>query len=473
MLKSGQQKSFKKAKCWLFCLFIDIMYKEMSDRMIKNFKDVRVGYIPDCEVEIDNKRYLIHGVIDHEDIEVDTNGKYPTLNKVITPSPHRINNGCPFQQECGGCQFQHIDYAYEIELKNKFLNELFSPFKIKEPIAIVPMYDNLNYRNKCQMTYKLSKTKRVVCGLYEDYSHRIVTVTNCMLQAKQANTIITELNKVLTKHKIQPYDEKTRTGTLRHVFVRYGFNSKQVMLVLVTNGEIFPGRNNVLKDLKKQELGITTIVQNYNPRETSIVMGEREKILYGPGYIYEFVGNYKFKISSKSFFQINTMGMKILYDLALKKAGIEKTDIVIDAYCGVGTISVFAAKYAKKVIGVELNNQAVIDARINARINNINNIEFISDDATNFMTHLAKDRVNIDVVIMDPPREGSTKQFINAIGHLKPRKVIYISCDPRTLKRDLYLFGENEYYITTMDAVDMFPRTQHVESVVLMSRVEK
>jgi len=436
--------------------------------MLKQFKNVSVGYVPDAEVEINNKKYLIHGVIDKEDIEVDTDGKYPSLKRVITPSPERIKNGCPFQNECGGCQFQHINYDYEIKLKNEFLNDLFKPFKLKNKIEIVPSFDNLHYRNKCQMTYKLSKTKRVVCGLYEEYSHNLVTVTDCMLQAKKANEIIKELNRVLTKHKIMPYDEKTRRGTIRHVYIRYGFNSKEAMLTIVTNGEMFPGRNNVIKDLDKEKLGIKTIVQNYNSRDTSIVMGDREKVLYGPGFIYENVGDYKFKISSKSFFQINTIGMKKLYDLALKKAEITKNDIVIDAYCGVGTISIFASKYAKKVIGVELNKQAIVDAKINAKINNINNIDFLADDATNFMTHLAKDRTHIDVVLMDPPRDGSTKQFINAIGHLKPRKVVYISCDPRTLKRDLYLFFENDYVLKSIDAVDMFPRTLHTEAIAVL-----
>ena len=193
----------------------------------------------------------------------------------------------------------------------------------------------------------------------------------------------------------------------------------------------------------------------------------------GPGYIYEMVGDFKFKISSRSFFQVNTVGMKKLYDLALSKSGITKNDIVIDAYCGVGTISIFASKYAKEVIGVELNKDAIKDANINAKLNKITNIEFIADDATNFMTHLAQARTKIDVVIMDPPRDGSTKQFINAIGYLKPRSVIYISCDSRSLKRDLYTFFDNDYSIKSIDAVDMFARTMHMETVCLLTCNEK
>ena len=437
--------------------------------MLKEFKNVKVGYIPDCEVEINNKKYLIHGVIDGENIIVDTNGNYPKLMEVTNPSIHRIKNGCPYQNECGGCQFQHISYEYELEKKSEYINDLFKSFKLKNKISIISMENPLNYRNKCQMTYKLSKTKKVVCGFYEEYSHKLVTVSDCMLQAEKANEIIKAVNIALSKHKIMPYDEKTRKGIIRHIYVRYGINSKEAMLVLVTNGEMFPGRNNVLKDIPKEKLGIKTIVQNYNKRDTSIVLGESEKILYGPGYIYENVGEYKFKISPKSFFQVNTIGMKKLYDLALSKANIKKTDIVIDAYCGVGTISIFAAKYAKKVIGVELNKEAIKDAKINAKMNNISNIDFISDDATNFMTNLAKNRTQIDIVIMDPPRDGSTKQFINAIKYLNPRKVVYISCEPRTLKRDLYQFFENDYELKSIDCVDMFAKTLHVESVVTLS----
>ncbi len=441
--------------------------------MVKEFKNVHVSYIPDCEVEINNKKFLIHGVIDHEDILVETEGKYPVLKKVTKPSKERITDGCPHQNECGGCQFQHVNYEYEIAKKEEFLNDLFKGLHLKDKIKVYPMFEYLHYRNKCQMTYKLSKSKKVVCGLYEEYSHNLVTVNECMLQADKANAVIQELNRVLTKHKIMPYDEKSRTGVLRHIYVRHGFNSKETMLVIVTNGEMFPGRNNVIKDLKKEELGIKTIVQNFNARDTSIVLGDKEKVLYGPGYIYEYVGEYKFKISAKSFFQINTLGMKKLYDLALKKAELSKNDIVIDAYCGVGTISIFASKYAKKVIGVELNKQAIQDAKINAKLNNITNIDFLADDATNFMTHLAKEKNHIDVVIMDPPRDGSTKQFINAIGYLKPKKVIYVSCDPNTLKRDLYQFFDNDYVVKSIDAVDMFPRTVHIESVCLLQQSNK
>lgn len=435
--------------------------------MLKEFQNVKVNYEADALVEIKNKTYKIHNCIEGEDVLVETEGKYPSLAKILKPSPYRILNGCPYQKECGGCQFMHMSYEYEIEQKKKFLNSLFQGIKNIPEIEVISTYEAHHYRNKSQMTYKLSKTKKVVCGFYEEYSHRLITVEDCMLQSKASNKIIKELNQVLSKHKIRPYDEATRTGVLRHVLIRYGFQTKELMLVLVTNGEIFPGRGNVIKDLLKLNLNITTIVQNYNARDTSIVLGDKNKVLYGPGFIYELVGEYKFKISPNSFFQVNSLGMKKLYSLAINQTQIKKTDIVIDAYCGVGTISIFASKYAKEVIGVELNKYAVIDANMNAKINQIKNVSFVCDDATNYITNAAKNRVKLDCLIMDPPRDGSTPQFINAIGYLKPRTVIYISCNPLTLKRDLNLFKEF-YQIKSILGYDNFPRTKHIEVITLL-----
>lgn len=436
--------------------------------MIKKFSHVSVDYGADAIVEIKNKEYKIHGCIEGEDILVETEGKYPSLSQVINSSPHRINDGCPYQKECGGCQFMHMDYAYEVEQKKKYLNQLFQHIQNIPEIEVLSTFEPYYYRNKSQMTYKLSKTKKIVCGFYEEYSHRLVTVSNCMLQSKASNKMIEEVNKILSKHKIKPYDEKNHEGVLRHVLVRYGFQTKEIMLIFVTNGEMFPGRNNVIKDILKSNLNITTIVQNYNARDTSIVLGDRNKVLYGLGFIYEKVSDYKFKISPNSFFQVNSLGMKKLYHCALEKANIQKNDIVLDAYCGVGTISIFASKYAKEVIGVELNKQAIQDAKINAKINAVANVNFVCDDATNFITNAAKNKMKIDILILDPPREGSTKQFIHAVGFLKPRKVIYISCDPNTLKRDLYLFAENEYIVQEITGVDMFARTKHIEVITLL-----
>ncbi|MDE5566270.1 MAG: 23S rRNA (uracil(1939)-C(5))-methyltransferase RlmD [Anaeroplasmataceae bacterium] len=436
--------------------------------MLKEFKNVHVNYEADAIVEINQKKYKIHDCIEGEDILVETEGKYPSLAKILKASPQRVYDGCPYQKECGGCQFMHINYDYELKLKEEYLKDLFKSFTGIPEIKVIPSFLETHYRNKSQMTYKLSKQKKVVCGFYEEYSHRIVPVQNCMLQSQASNKVIEVLNQILSKHKITPYDEKTGRGVIRHVFVRYAYQTKELMLIIVTNGEMFPGRNNVVKDLINSNLKIKTIVQNFNARNTSIVLGDRSKVLYGPGFIYEKVGDYTFKISPNSFFQVNSLGMNKLYQLAIESAKITKNDLVLDAYCGVGTISIFASKYAKEVIGVELNKHAVLDAKINAKNNHIENINFICDDATNYITNSAKNRAQFDVLILDPPREGSTKQFINAVGYLKPKRVVYISCNPETLKRDLYLFSDNGYKIKSIVGVDMFSKTKHIEVITLL-----
>ena len=230
------------------------------------------------------------------------------------------------------------------------------------------------------------------------------------------------------------------------------------------------GRKNVVDAIIKANLGITTIVQNYNSRDTSIVLGDRERVLYGPGFIYDYINDIKFKLSSKSFYQVNPRGMNELYNLIIKKSGIKKTDIVMDAYSGVGTIGILLSKYAKEVISVELNRDAHHDAIINAKINNIKNVKFFNDDSTKFIKSMVDENAKIDVLVLDPPRDGSTKEFIDMVGKLKPRSVIYVSCEPTSLKRDLFEFTKNNYKVVSISPVDMFPRTFNLETVCLLNR---
>ena len=232
---------------------------------------------------------------------------------------------------------------------------------------------------------------------------------------------------------------------------------------------MFPRIKNVINDILKQNLGITTIVQNYNDRDTSIVMGDRERVLYGPGFIYDKIDEFKFKLSSRSFYQVNPKGMLKLYKKAIDALDIKKTDIVLDAYSGVGTIGILMSKMAREVYSVELNKDAYKDAIINAKLNNVKNIKFFNEDSTRFIQNLAKNRVKIDLLVLDPPREGSTKEFINAVGALKPKKVVYVSCEPKSLQRDLYDFTKNDYKIISIDSVDMFPRTSNLETVCCLS----
>lgn len=400
------------------------------------------------------------------------NGKYTNLHllDIKKVSPDRCEPKCPVYKECGGCQFLHTTYEHELKIKTDYMKDLFKTSRSVKIADVIPMDNPYSYRDKCQMTYKLSKSKKVVCGFYEERSHKIVPVNNCMIQSDKATAIIDGINKALTKNKIEPYDEKTGRGVVRHVVIRIGEYTNEIMVSLVTNGEMFPGRKNVINDILKQNLGITTIVQNYNDRDTSIVMGDRERVLYGPGFIYDKIDEFKFKLSSRSFYQVNPKGMLKLYKKAIDALDIKKTDIVLDAYSGVGTIGILMSKMAREVYSVELNKDAYKDAIINAKLNNVKNIKFFNEDSTRFIQNLAKNRVKIDLLVLDPPREGSTKEFINAVGALKPKKVVYVSCEPKSLQRDLYDFTKNDYKIVSIDSVDMFPRTSNLETVCLLNR---
>ena len=446
-----------------------------KSRNIKQFeiKATKQAYNGNGIVKYIDKEYEIPGLLKDEVglFKVDKKAKKPlTLVSVVNKSEGRMKSLCPYHNECGGCQYQHMTYEAELELKHEYLCNLFKSFKDVEIPPILRMPNPYYYRNKCQMTYKLSKTRNVVCGFYEEGTHKIVPVIDCKIQSQKATAIINAFNKVLTKNKIEPYDEKTKRGVVRHVLVRYGFNTKEIMLVIVTNGEFFPGRKNVVNDLLKLDLGITTIVQNFNPRDTVVVLGDKERVLYGPGFIYDTIGNMKFKISSRSFYQINTIGMQMLYKHAIDLANIKKTDVVLDTYCGVGTIGMLATPHAKQVYGVELNKDAYQDAIINAKLNGVKNIKFFNDDSTKFMTSLAQANEKIDVLIMDPPREGSTDAFIDALNTLKPKRIVYVSCDPKTLVRDLYKISRVGYKLLNVLGVDMFARTANLECVVLLEK---
>ncbi|MCR5786393.1 MAG: 23S rRNA (uracil(1939)-C(5))-methyltransferase RlmD [Acholeplasmatales bacterium] len=416
--------------------------------------------------------YKIEGIMKGEEGEfsVDKKAKYPLkLIKVVKPASDRNTKMCPIATECGGCQYQHMNYEHELSIKNEFIKDIFHTFRDFDYLGIVGMENPYNYRNKLQMTYKKSKSHRVTCGFYEEHTHKIISAQNCNIQAKKGNEIIEALNKILSKNHIDVYDEKSRKGIIRHVLLRYGFVSKEIMVIIVTNGEFFPGRANVVKELVAKNLGITTIVQNYNDRDTSIVLGDKERILYGNGFIYDFIGDMKFKISSRAFYQVNTEGMTKLYGKAIELADLKKNDIVLDTYCGVGTIGILASTKVKKVYGVELNKLSYKDAINNANLNNVKNITFTQGDSTEFMKKVASAREHIDVVIMDPPRSGSTEAFISSAASLSPRTIVYVSCNPLTLERDAYTFSKYGYSLKKLCAIDMFPRTFNVETVALLT----
>ena len=378
---------------------------------------------------------------------------------------------CKIFKQCGSCDYLHLAYEEQLKKKREYCVQLVKKAKLSQVKVADTLgaQDPYHYRNKVIVGFN----QRNEAGFYEENSHKIIPYTTCLLHDEESDAIIQKIASLLRKYKIQIYNEDRRKGFLRHVLIRRGIKTNQTMVVLVTTSSVFPGSKNFVKELTSQFKSIKTIVMNINTRKTSIVLGNDEKILFGKGYIEDELCGLKFKISPKSFYQINRDQCEVLYNKALFLLDLKGSETVIDTYCGIGTIGMVASKKAKQVIGVELNKDAVKDAIYNAKMNNIKNIRFINEDATAFMVELAKEKVEIDAVIMDPPRSGTTPAFINAVKALKPKQVVYISCDPSTQVRDLGLFKEAGYEFDTMIPMDMFPMTEHVETVVLMSRVQK
>lgn len=385
-------------------------------------------------------------------------------------SAEKKKSFCPVSRKCGGCQLLDIPYSRQLRDKQKRVEELLKGFCHVYPI--VGMDNLFHYRNKVHAAFGYRKGE-VVSGVYQEGTHEIVPVEMCMLEDEKADQIIGTIRGMLKSFKIRTYDEETGYGFLRHVLVKRGFATGQVMVVLVTTSPIFPSKNNFVKALREKHPEITTIIQNLNDRFTSMVLGDKEKVLYGKGYIEDQLCGLTFRISSKSFYQVNPVQTEKLYARAIDAAGLTGKETVIDAYCGIGTIGIIAAQKAKTVIGVELNPDAVRDGVQNARSNKIDNIQFYNNDAGRFMTSMAQDGGHADVVFMDPPRSGSTEEFIEAVAKLAPSRVVYVSCNPETLARDLKVFEKKGFKAAGAWPYDLFPHTGHVETVVLMSRVEE
>lgn len=379
-----------------------------------------------------------------------------------------MKNKCSIYKKCGSCQYLEYDYNKQLEIKTKKVKELFNDTKLQVR-ETCPSPNQFNYRNKVIVAFN----KKYDYGLYEENSHKIIPYKKCLLHEDIIDEIIKKIQVLFKKYRVSIYDEDKGRGLIRHVLIRRAVKTNQTMVVLVCKDNMFKGSKNFCKELIKVFPSIKTVVLNVNKRKTSIVLGNEEKVLYGKGFIVDELCALKFKISSKSFYQINHDQCEQLYDKALSLLELKGNEIAIDAYCGIGTIGMILSRKVKQVIGVELNKDAIKDANNNAKSNNINNIKFVCDDASKFMTQLASQKTNIDIVIMDPPRSGSTSEFIDAIATLNPKQVVYISCDPSTQARDIKNFKKKGYHAKDVYPYDMFPNTQHVESVVLLSKVQK
>lgn len=377
---------------------------------------------------------------------------------------------CSVSKKCGGCQYQGVAYEEQLRKKQKMAEDLLKKFcKVEKIIGMeCPYY----YRNKVHRTFGRDRKGNILCGTYQEGTHNIVQVEECLIEDKKSQKIMLTIKDLLRSFKIKTYNEDTGYGTIRHVLVRRGFKTGEIMVVLVLGTPIMPSKNNFIKALRKEHPEITTVVLNVNDKNTSMILGEHETSWYGKGYIKDILCGCVFRISPKSFYQVNPVQTEKLYKTAIEFAELTGKEEVIDAYCGIGTIGIVAAKHAKKVIGVELNPAAVRDARVNARENQMKNIEFYQGDAGAFMVAMAEQGMKMDVVFMDPPRAGSDEKFMSSVVKLGPKKVVYVSCNPVTLERDLKYMVNHGYVAKKIQPVDMFPFTEHVETVTLLQRVK-
>ncbi|MDO5799330.1 MAG: 23S rRNA (uracil(1939)-C(5))-methyltransferase RlmD [Eubacteriales bacterium] len=378
---------------------------------------------------------------------------------------------CPVHGRCGGCQLLDIPYEEQLKQKQIQVTKLLKPYCPTE--KIIGMEDPFHYRNKVHAVFGHKKDGTVISGIYQEGTHFIVPVDDCLIEDQKADAIIRDIRGLLKSFKIKTYNEDTGYGLFRHVLIRTGYHSGQIMVVLVLGSPILPSKNNFVKALRKLHPEITTIVLNVNGQKTSMILGEKETVLYGKGYIEDELCGKTFRISSKSFYQVNPVQTEKLYGKAIELAGLTGKERVIDAYCGIGTIGLIASDKAKEVISVELNQDAVRDAIVNAKRNGIKNVRFYHNDAGVFMRQMAEAGEHADVVFMDPPRSGSDEKFLSSVLTLKPEKIVYVSCEPTTLARDLKYLTKHGYKAVRAVPFDMFPATEHVETVCLLSKLHE
>ena len=328
----------------------------------------------------------------------------------------------------------------------------------------------MHYRNKVQSVFRMTKQKRLISGIYQSERQGIVAVDKCMTEDSDASKIVVTIRQIMEKYRIKPYDSRTDTGFLKHVLIRKGKATGQIMVVLVASTMIFPSQGKFLNRLLAAHPQITTVVLNENPHPTKLLLGKQEKVLYGDGVIYDTLCGYRFKISPRSFYQINHDQTERLYEKAIELAELTGTERIIDAYCGIGTIGLIASRHCKEVIAVESNRQAVQDAKENSKLNGVTNCSFYTADAGEFMVELAEQGERVNVVFMDPPRAGSDRNFLSSLVKLSPQKIVYVSCNPDTQLRDARYLTKHGYQVQYCQPVDLFPFTNHVETVVLLSK---
>jgi len=393
------------------------------------------------------------------------------LIELYEKSPDRVEPNCPIYKECGGCQLQHLSYPGQLRAKHNQVQEVLTRIgKIENAIVhpVLGMEDPWRYRNKAQVPVG-EREGGLIAGFYQKRSHDIIDMEACLIQQEKNDEVVQSIKRICEKHGVRAYNEQTHKGTLRHIMARYGMKTGEIMVVLITRNTDLPNKNQIIQDIIQSNPDIKSIVQNINTKKTNVIFGDETKVLWGNEFIYDYIGNIRFAISARSFYQVNPEQTKVLYDQALKYAGLSGKETFIDAYCGIGTISLFLAQQAKKVYGVEIVPEAIEDAKRNAKLNEIENVEFAVGEAETVIPKWYEEWVKADVLVVDPPRKGCDETLLQTIIEMKPKKVVYVSCNPATLARDLRILEDGGFKTAEVQPVDMFPQTMHVEAVAVLT----
>jgi 23S rRNA (uracil1939-C5)-methyltransferase len=397
---------------------------------------------------------------------------FSRLLELKEESSNRADPPCPIYKQCGGCQLQHFNYEGQLQYKQSHVREVLTRIGKLEDVTVHPvigMDEPWRYRNKAQVPVG-EEEGGLVAGFYQKRSHRIIDMESCLIQQEANDDVVQAVKEIAGRYGIRAYDEKKHRGTLRHVIAKYGHQTKEVMVVLVTKGKELPNKKNIIADIRERLPQIKSIIQNINPKRTNVIFGAETRVLWGEEYIYDYIGDIKFAISARSFYQVNPVQTKVLYDKALEYANLTGKETVIDAYCGIGTISLFLAQKAKRVYGVEIVPEAISDAKRNAELNHLENVDFAVGEAEKVIPWWHTTGIHADVIVVDPPRKGCDESLLKTIIDMKPKRVVYVSCNPATLARDLKILEAGGYKTQEVQPVDMFPHTTHVECCALLVR---
>lgn len=417
----------------------------------------------------------IGDIIDVKIVKVLKNYGFGIIDKLIEASDTRTDNACNIFNQCGGCCFRHINYKEQLRIKQQAVKDAFERIgSINAQILPIEGSQFIDrYRNKAQYPVGINKDGKAIAGFYAKRSHRIIECKDCLLQPDIFNNIVNSVLEFINQYKINVYNEQTKKGLIRHIYLRIADATGEIMLCIVATGENIPKQKEFIEYITLLYPQIKSIVININKKDTNVILGDKCNYIYGDGYINDIICGIKVRISPLAFYQVNKKQAEKLYNKALEFAKLTKDDILFDLYCGTGTIGLAAAKYVKQIIGVEIIPQAIEDAKINAKINNINNALFICDDCKGAVKKLKQQGISPDIIIVDPPRKGCDIDVITSICDLLPDRIIMVSCNPATAARDCRLLVEFGYTVEKYMPFDLFPNTAHVECVVLMSRVEK